>query len=159
MMRDLRSTLAGAIERVEGSETQRFAQFLCAHDGAALPCWDRIVARFVETFDHDQQLKVWQVLLEVGDARPLMLFIHLHQNDGAMLQRLLPDARRLPVGLQRCLAALDAIRGDAKLDRSSVWLDPEAQQIFEAGEKIRARERERFNVKVSRLLRSTERNR
>lgn len=153
-MRDLRATLAHAIERIECDDAQRFAQFLCTHDGVALPCWDRIVARFVGTFDHDQQLEVWHVLLEVGDPRPLMLFIHLHQDDGAMLQRLLPDARRLPTSLQRCLAALDATRDDAKRDGSSVWFDPEAQQIFEAGEKIRARERERFTVKVSRLMRA-----
>ena len=152
-MRDLRSILAHAIERIEGSDAKGFAQFLYTHDGEALPCWDRIVARFVEIFDHDQQLEVWRVLLEVGDPRPLMLFIHLHQNNSAMLQHLLPDARRLPVVLQRYLAGFEAIRDNAKLDGSSVWFDPEAQQIFEAGEKIRTRERERFDVKVHRLMR------
>jgi len=153
-MRDLRSTLARAIERIECSDAQGFAQFLCTHDGEALPCWRRIVSHFAETFDQDQQLEVWRVLLDVGDPRPLMLFIHLHQDDGAMLRHLLPDARRLPVFLQRYLAAFDAIRGNAKLDGSSVWFDPEAQQIFEAGEKIRTRERERFDIKVHRLMRA-----
>jgi len=152
-MRNLRSTLARAIERIEGSDAQGFAQFLCTHDGEALPCWRRIVSHFAETFDQDQQLEVWRVLLDVGDPRPLMLFIHLHHDDGAMLQRLLPDARRLPMFLQRYLAAFDTIRDNVKLDGSSVWFDPEAQQIFEAGEKIHARERERLEVKVHRLMR------
>ena len=147
-----RIALSDRIRTLTLPQAAPFADFIRKGDpGGPIPCWGAIADRFDETFQADDERKaLWNVLVEAEDRRPLLLFLHKNRGRPEVMARVLEDAHRLPVSLQRMLVSLDEVQSlvPKHLDR----LHQAARQLYEAGPEARKREREQMEVRVSTLL-------
>lgn len=146
-----REELARRFEKLGSPEIKAYARFIeRGEEGQPIPCWGAIADRFVEQLDSDEdRLAVWSVLVGAGDRRPLLLFIGHNLDRPAVMARVVEDAHLLPVSLQRALASMTEL--DELIDEQLETIAPAARQLREASPERRARERELFQERLSRL--------
>lgn len=146
-----RATLSSRFEALALPKAKTYADFIRTGErGGPIPCWGALAERFQRDFTQAADRKdVWSALLDVGDRRALLLFLHMSRDRAEVMDAVLADAHRLPPSLQCALVAFDEIaeRLPAHLDR----LAPAARQIFEAGPETRMREREVVEARVAAL--------
>ncbi len=147
-----RTQLATRIEQLASPEAQGLATFIRSGDpGGPVPCWGAIIERFTRDFVTDaQRLEVWARLVDEGDRRPMLLFLHVSQDRPAVMARALVDAPRLPRALQR---ALVSFQGAADLvGEHLASLDAAARQLVQSGPVALAKERELAQTRIKELL-------
>jgi len=146
-----RESLSARIEALEIPQAKSYAEFIRKGEASGpVPCWGAIAERFEESFARDDERKaVWTALVEEGDRRPLLLFLHANRKRPGVLAQVLEDAHRLPPSIQRILVSLPELASEipAHLDK----LAPAARQLFEAGPVALAREREMMEARVAQL--------
>ena len=147
-----RTSIPARIEALGLPQAKTYVDFIRQGDeGGPLPCWGAIAARFDQLFKSDEHRQaLWSVLVEEGDRRPLLLFMHLSRGQPAVMSKVAEDAGQLPVSLQRALVSMEEV--EALIPDHLASLHPSARQLWEAGTEVRAREREIFESKVSELL-------
>jgi hypothetical protein len=147
-----RETLSARIEALELPQAKGYADFIRAGDpGSPVPCWGAIADRFQQDFKKTADRKaLWAVLLEEGDRRPLLLYLHANRDRPEVMAMVLEEADRLPLALQRALVSFEEVADllPARLDK----LDPAARQLFEAGPEALGREREQFAARIAQLM-------
>lgn len=149
-MKDPRTQIAAALEKQASPAAHRLAAFIRQGElNEALPCWGGIAEHFDTMLqDHEACREVLEALLEVGDARALMLFVHAHLNRPRMLRVLAEALARLPIRIQRVLASLEATRALIRHDT----LDKRVRPLTADNNAIaRQREVEAFRARVAKL--------
>ena len=146
-----RESLSTRIEKLEIPQAKAYADFIRKGDaGAPVPCWGAIAERFDEQFSRDQDRKaIWTALVEEGDRRPLLLFLHANRKRPEVLAQILEDAHRLPPSLQRLLVSLPELASE--IPKHLDQLAPAARQLFEAGPEALVREQELMAARVAQL--------
>jgi hypothetical protein len=146
-----RDTLSARIEALGSAKAQGYADFIrTGEPDGPIPCWGAISERFERDFTKSaDRIAIWETLVEEGDRRPLLLFLHVNRERPEVMAKVLEDAHRLPRALQRVLVSMPEVAGDlpAHLDK----LDPAAKQLFEAGPEAVAREREQTAARIAQL--------
>ena len=146
-----RESLSTRIEALEIPQAKAYADFIRKGEASGpVPCWGAIAERFEESFPRDEDRKaVWPSLVEEGDRRPLLLFLHANRKRPEVLAQVLEDAHRLPPSLQRLLVSLPELASEIPkhLDK----LAPAARQLFDAGPEALAREQEMMEARVAQL--------
>jgi hypothetical protein len=146
-----RDSLSARIEALGIAKAQGYADFIRTGDpDGPVPCWGAISERFERDFTKSaDRIAIWDTLVEEGDRRPLLLFLHVNRERPEVMAKVLEDAHRLPRALQRVLVAMPEVADDlpAHLDK----LDPAAKQLFEAGPEAVAREREQTAARIAQL--------
>ncbi len=146
-----RETLSARIEALSLPQAKGYADFIRTGDATGpIPCWGAIAERFQQDFTTDDDRKaLWTVLLEDGDRRPLLMFLHTNRDRPQVMAQVLADADRLPRALQRALVSFDEVADQlpAHLDK----LDPAARQLVEAGPEALGRERELVEARMAQL--------
>ena len=146
-----RETLAAAIEQAGLDSGEGFAAFIRHGDpDTPVPCWGGIARRFQEAFQTDaERIALLDVLVEVGDRRPLLLFVDASRSRPAVLQAIVERAPRMDVGVQRAIVACEEAAEvvPAAIDQ----LAPSARQLWQAGEDARRREWEGVRARVGKL--------
>lgn len=146
-----RDELSRRFQKLSSPKIKAYAAFIEHGDeGQPTPCWGAIADRFVQELDSDEdRIAIWSVLINAGDRRPLLLFIGHNRDRPAVMARVFEDAHLLPVPLQCALASMAEF--DELLDAQLDNIAPAARQIREADSDKRAREREMFEERLSRL--------
>jgi hypothetical protein len=146
-----RETLSARIGALALPQAMGYADFIRTGDpGSPIPCWGAIADRFAQDFKSTADRKaLWGVLLEEGDRRPLLLYLHANRDRPEVMAMVLEQAARLPPALQRALVSFEEVADllPAHLDK----LDPAARQLFEAGPEALGREREQFATRIAQL--------
>lgn len=146
-----RETLAARIAALDLPQARGYADFIRTGDpGGPVPCWGAIKERFQREFKSAADRRaLWNVLLEEGDRRPLLLFLDANRDRPEVMAKVLEDAGRLPPALQRALVSFAEVADQlpAHLDK----LDPAARQVFEAGLEAIAAEREQVEARIAQL--------
>ncbi len=146
-----RETLSARIEALELPQAKGYADFIRTGDpGSPVPCWGAIADRFQQDFKKtDDRKALLNVLLEEGDRRPLLLYMHVNRDRPEVMATVLTEAHRLPLALQRALVSFEEVAGQvpAHLEK----LDPAARQLFEAGPEALGREREQVAARIAQL--------
>jgi len=146
-----RETLATRIAALDLPQARSYADFIRTGDpDGPVPCWGAIKERFQQEFKPAADRKaLWNVLLDEGDRRPLLLFLDANRDRPEVMAKVLEDAGRLPPALQRALVSFAEVadRLPAHLDK----LDPAARQVFEAGPEAIAAEREQVEARIAQL--------
>ena len=147
-----RESLSTGIEALDLQRAQGFADFIRTGDpDGPVPCWGAIAERFQQEFtSSDDRTAIWNLLVEEGDRRALLLFMSVSRDRPEVMAQVLDDAHRLPVALQRALVSFDELT-QSVADHLE-HLDPAARQLFEAGAGARDRERELFEARLGQLL-------
>ena len=147
-----RTDLSDRIETLSLPQAAGYAEFIRSGDpGQPTPCWGAIAERFDQDFtDDDDRLALWSALLEAGDRRALLLYLHFNRDRPPVMASVLGDVTRLPPLLQRALVSLEEV-ADLVADHLDN-LTPAARQLWEAGAEARARERELFEARVAELM-------
>ncbi|MBM4320821.1 MAG: hypothetical protein FJ125_12925, partial [Deltaproteobacteria bacterium] len=72
-----RETLSARIAALDLPQARGYADFIRTGDpGGPVPCWGAIAERFQREFKSAADRKaLWNVLLDEGDRRPLLLFL------------------------------------------------------------------------------------
>lgn len=146
-----RDAHATRIETIELPQAKSFASFIRSGDeGGPVPCWGALEERFIADFKEDtDRLKLWNVLVENGDRRSLLIFIEQARSQPDVLAKVVSDAHRLAPELQRAVVSLD--EADKLLTKEAKRLHPAARQLWEAGAVARCREREQMEARISQL--------
>ena len=146
-----RETLAAAIEKAGLDVGVDFAAFIRRGDpDTPVPCWGGIARRFEEAFQTDaERIALLDVLVEVGDRRPILLFLDANRGRPAVLRAIVERAPRMDVGVQRAVVACEEAAPIVTevLDQ----LAPSARQLRQAGIEARRREREGVRARVGKL--------
>lgn len=146
-----RDSLSARIEALGIAKAQGYADFIRTGDpDGPVPCWGAISERFERDFTKStDRIAIWDTLVEEGDRRPLLLFLHVNRERPEVMAKVLEDANRLPRALHRVLVAMPEVADElpAHLDK----LDPAAKQLFEAGPEVVAREREQTAARIAQL--------
>ena len=146
-----RETLAAAIEQAGLDSGEGFAAFIRHGDpDTPVPCWGGIARRFQEAFQTDaERTALLDVLVEVGDRRPLLLFLDANRARPEVMRAIVQRARRMDVGLQRAVVACEEAVGFVSevLDK----LAPSARQLWQGGAEARRREWEGAGARVGKL--------
>jgi len=154
MSTGIRDDIANRLEVSDRSSVKKLARFLRgASDTGVLPCWGAIGEQLGELLKSDKDwLAVLHALLEVGSRRALLLFLDAARQRAGVMAKILDDAGRLPVDLQRALVCFDEVKADlpGRLGR----LAPSARQLHAAGAEAMAMERQLFRVRVAALTAS-----
>ena len=152
MERTARTTLSDRIEALSLPQAAGYADFIRSGEAAGpLPCWGAIAERFDQDFGSDDDRKaLLGPLVEAGDMRALILFLHANRGRPEVMEHVLADASCLPRLIQRALVSLEEVQ---ELVPDHVDdLHPAARQLWEAGPDARARERELFEARVAELM-------
>ena len=146
-----RDVHATRIETIELPQAKSFASFIRSGDeGGPVPCWGALEERFIAEFKEDaDRLKLWNVLVENGDRRSLLIFIEQARNQPDVLAKVVSDAHRLAPELQRAVVSLE--EADKLLTKEAKRLHPAARQLWQAGAVARCREREQMEARISQL--------
>lgn len=146
-----RETLSARIEALDLPQAKGYADFIRAGDpGGPVPCWGAIADRFQQDFKKTEDRKaLLNVLLDEGDRRPLLLYLHVNRDRPEVMATVLAEAHRLPPALQRALVSIEEVAGQvpAHLEK----LDPAARQLFDAGPEALGREREQVAARIAQL--------
>lgn len=146
-----RESLSARFEALDSTAAKGFADYVRAGDaGGPIPCWGALAERFQQDFKKVADRKAaWDALVEEGDRRALLLFLHLNRDRPEVMASVLEQADRLSPALQRALVSFEEIADQipAHLDK----LSPAARQVFEAGADVLAREREQVAARIAQL--------
>ena len=146
-----REVLATAIEQAGLDAGVGFAAFIRHGDpDTPVPCWGGIARRFEDAFRTDaERIALLDVLVEVGDRRPLLLFIDANRGRPAVLREIVERAPSMDVGVQRAILACEGAGGG--VPEVVEQLAPSARQLWQAGEDARRREWEGVRARVGKL--------
>ena len=146
-----RESLSARIEALGSATAKGFADYVRTGDaGGPIPCWGALAERFQQDFKKVADRKaVWDALVEEGDRRALLLYLHLNRDRPEVMAQVLDQANRLSPALQRALVSFEEVADQlpAHLDK----LGPAARQVFEAGAEVLAREREQVAARIAQL--------
>ncbi len=146
-----RDTLSSRIEALALPQAKGYADFIRTGDpDGPIPCWGAIAERFDQDFKKTADRNaLWNVLIEEGDRRPLLLYLHLNRGRPEVMAKVLADADKLPRVLQRALVSFDEVAHllPDHLDK----LDPAARQLLEAGPEALGRESEQVEARIAQL--------
>lgn len=146
-----RETLSARFEALGSPSTKGFADYIRAGDaGGPIPCWGALAERFQQdvTKVADREA-AWDALIEEGDRRALLLFLHLSRDRPEVMAKVLEDVDRLSPALQRALVSFEEVADQvpAHLDK----LAASARQVFQGGADVLAREREQVEARIAQL--------
>ena len=152
MLRTARTTLSDRIEALSLPQAAGYADFIRSGEAAGpLPCWGAVAERFDHDFSADEDRKaLLGPLVEAGDLRALILFLHANRDRAEVMEHVLADASRLPRVLQRALVSMEELAD--RVPEHFDGLHPAARQLWAAGPEALARERELFEARVAELL-------
>ncbi len=146
-----RDVHAVRIETIDLPQAKTFADFIRTGDASgAVPCWGALEERFVEAFKETaDRLRLWNVLVETGDRRSLLIFIEQARTLPEVIAKVVADAHRLSPALQRAVVSLD--EATEHLAKNASRLHPAARQLWEAGDAARCKERELMEARMGQL--------
>ena len=146
-----RDSLSTRFEALGSASGKAFAGYIRAGEaGGPIPCWGALAERFQQEFTKvsDRQA-VWDTLVDEGDRRALLLYLHLNRDRPTVMATVLEQVDRLSPMLQRALVSFGEVAEllPDHLDK----LDPAARQLFEAGPEALARESELVEARIAQL--------
>lgn len=146
-----RDSLSARFAALDSTAAKGFADYVRAGDaGGPIPCWGALAERFQQDFKKVADRKAaWDALLEEGDRRALLLFLHLNRDRPEVMARVLEQADRLSPALQRALVSFEEVSD--QISAHLAKLGPAARQVFEAGADVLAREREQVAARIAQL--------
>ncbi len=150
--RTSRDDLACALERVDTPACRELAGALrtTPTEGTPIPCWGALTELASRSFESDEEAAVlWSVVLRIGDARMLLVFLDVFRGRPAVLRRVGADVARLPVLVQRAFVALPEAAAIAV--EHAAEFHPAARQLVEEGADALLVEQEQFEAWVSQL--------
>lgn len=146
-----RETLSARFDALGSTVAKGFADYVRAGDaGGPIPCWGALAERFQQDFKSVADRKAaWDAMIEEGDRRALLLFLHLNRDRPEVMAKVLDEVDRLSPALQRALVSFEQIADQipAHLDK----LSPAARQVFDAGADVLAREHEQVAARIAQL--------
>lgn len=146
-----REALSARFEALGSASAKGFADYVRSGEaGGPIPCWGALAERFQQDFTKVTDRKaIWDALIEEGDRRALLLYLHLNRDRPSVMAKVLDQVDRLSPALQRALVSFEEIADQlpAHLDK----LAPAARQVFEAGADVLAREREQVEARIAQL--------
>lgn len=135
----LRQQIHDALLRTTAPVLHRFASALFERDGDRIPCWGNLADHVLARLDRDEdRIALWRALVEVGDRRPLLVFLDLHRDSPAVLRAALEDIAGLPTTVQRALVSMEEV--EPLLDVALPLLGPGALELV-ADAEARAKDR------------------
>ncbi len=143
-MAQQRAAIAERLEKLKHPRAKQFARFLHKDEELGLiPCWGAIAKRFEREFtDAADRVAIWRTLVTTGDRSALLLFLRHNLSQPDVLAQIVEDAPTLPESVQAVLVCLDEARGLVEARLSA--LSPAAQQLWNADEDTKRRERMHF---------------
>ena len=146
-----RDSLSARFETLGSASAKGFADYIRTEDaGGPIPCWGALAERFQQEFTKVSDRKsAWDALVEDGDRRALLLYLHLNRDRPPVMAIVLDQADRLSPALRRALVSFEEVAEllPAHLDK----LHPAARQLFEAGPGALAREAEQVEARIAQL--------
>ena len=86
---------------------QAFAEAIFEREGDRIACWGNLADYVLAHLDRDDdRIALWRALVDVGDCRPLLVFLDLNRDRPAVLRAALEDVARLPLTVQRALVSM-----------------------------------------------------
>ncbi len=146
-----RTAIAKRLDVLDTKRATSFAAFIQLGDGGPIPCWGAIAEQFDAEFtEDDERMVVLSALIEEGDRRALLLFLHLARPRPAILARMARRARKLPLSVQRALISLP--EAEDAVQRSLKRFAPSVQAFYRGDAQAVVREHERFEDRIRELL-------
>ncbi|MCP4602368.1 MAG: hypothetical protein GY847_17945 [Proteobacteria bacterium] len=152
MTSNIREMLAERFDRVTLPKAKELATFIRQRDKhGRLPCWGTITDRFDNDFTSDEsRMEIWKSLVDAGEKRTLLLYIHACRARPTVIEDVLKDAESLPEVVQRALISIEELEDQIKPHLSK--FKPAAQQIAESDPDTKRRERQATQVRISKLM-------
>ena len=128
-----------ALAKSANAATRALADAVIATPGGRVTCWGDLVDYVRAHFLSDEDsLALWQVLADVGDRRPQLLFLDVNRARPAVLRALFADVTRVPPIVQCALVSMpEAAPLLATLPEA---LSPAAREIAASAPAARVRE-------------------
>jgi hypothetical protein len=135
----LRQQIYDALLRTTAPALHRFASALFEREADRIPCWGNLADHALALLDRDEdRIALWRVLVEVGDRRPLLVFLDLHRDRPAVLRAALEDVAALPTTVERALVSMEEV--EPLVELALPHLGPSALELV-ADEEARAKDR------------------
>ena len=134
-----RTVFHDALAKSANAATRALADVVVARPEGRVACWGDLVDFVRAHFQSDEDsLALWQVLADVGDRRPQLLFLDVNRVRPAVLQALFADVARVPPIVQCALVSMpEAASLLASLPDA---LSPAAREIATSTATVRVRE-------------------
>lgn len=112
----LRQQIRDAFLRTTVPALHAFAQAIFEREGDRIACWGNLADHVLAHFDRDDdRIALWRALVEVGDRRPLLVFLDLQRDRPEVLRAALEDADLLPLTVQRALISMPEVEPHLEL--------------------------------------------
>ncbi len=152
MTTNLKETFASKFETIDHPKAQAFAQFIrSGNQDGTNACWGAMAERFDQEFtDDEDRIPVWPKLIEIGDPRAMLLFIHLSRNRPKVMSELFQNANQLPRFIQRALVSFEETEPQANQHLGN--LHPAAKELVQAEPKTMRRHRRIIRARIAKLM-------
>ena len=117
-----------------------FAEEIAAIKGGRLACWGTLAAFVKDRVENDEdRIALWRTLVDVGDRRPLLVFLDLCRARPKVLAAVAEDVGRLSPTMQCAFVSMPEAEG--LWERALPRLGPAARDVLERGPEAVLRER------------------
>lgn len=126
--RALRQSFSDVFARSPNQQVQAFVDHVLEPRGSHRPCWGNLAEEVERSFvEPGDALAFWRALVEVEDARALLVFLDLFRGRPEVLREIARNSSTLPAIIQCALVVMpetegSLVAGDAMHPAAREWL-------------------------------------
>jgi hypothetical protein len=136
--RVLRQSFVEVLRQIDSAPVQAFARCILEPQGDRRACWGNLAEDVARLFPHaSDALLLWRALMQVGDARALLVFLDLFREQEEVLRDVVAGLSSLPATLQCAVVSMPEVE---HLLAPELDLHPAARELLEATPLVRRKE-------------------
>jgi len=136
--RALRQSFVDVLLQADSAPAQAFARCILEPQGDRRACWGNLAEEAARLFTRTEDaLLLWRALMQVGDARALLVFLDLFREHGEVLREVVASLASLPATLQCAVVSMPEFE---PLLSPEFDLHPAARELLAASPSTRRKE-------------------